>query len=372
MYSPTSLQLADCTTLGVGGPALAHAQAMSHDEVRDALRWAQARSVPVLVLGGGSNLLVSDAGFPGLVLEVFDWRHELEHEDDDHMLVHIGAGVEWDELVAFTVSEGLAGIECLAGIPGRVGAAPIQNIGAYGQELSDTVVRVEVMDRSTGDVLQLSADACGFGYRTSHFKTQWAGRFVVLGVTLRLRRNGVPRIAYAELQDALGRNIRGRDEDADSRRLPSLTEVRLTVNALRRRKSMLLSEDDPNARSAGSFFVNPIISTSQWERLVAALPPNSGPPPAWPAGDGLHKLSAGWLIEQAGFEKGFRFGRAALSSKHALALINPGDATTTDLLNLAALIRNAVVQQFGVRLHPEPTLVGVDDHPLLAQPDVLP
>lgn len=342
----TEQALARWTTLEVGGPARFLFTCLGVDDVRHGLRFAREHRLPHLILGGGSNLLVSDDGFPGVVLRLADYRLEVEPGEGDAVHITAGAGVPWDELVAFAVAENLAGIECLSGIPGTAGAAPVQNIGAYGQELSETLTAVDVLDADTLETTRLEADALGLGYRTSHFKERWGQQRVVTAIHLTLRHNGAPAVRYPELRAALPDNA------------PDLDAVRRTVLAIRRRKAMVLSPQGRDRRSAGSFFTNPIVPAAQLEDVTTLLRERADQLPRYPQPDGRFKLSAAWLIEAAGFSRGFTLGRAGLSSRHTLALINRGGARAEDLIALAALIRRAVHNQFGVILHPEPNLVG--------------
>jgi UDP-N-acetylmuramate dehydrogenase len=344
----TDVPLAPLTTLELGGPARFFARAESEQAVSEALTWAQGRGVPVFVLGGGSNLVVADEGFEGLVLQVAPPGLHFEVVGDE-VLVEAGAGQPWDDLVGEAVTRGLAGVECLAGIPGFVGATPIQNVGAYGQEVSETIRHVRVMDRRTLAVSDLPPEACGFGYRDSAFKRD-PDRAVVLGVTFALRPGGAPTVRYPELRDALSGE-------------PSLTEVRATVLALRRRKSMVIEEEDQNRRSAGSFFMNPIVSPGVAARITTqavreGLVREAAQVPCYPAAGGQMKLAAGWLIERAGLTRGYRQGPVGISSRHALALVHHGGGRTADLLALARHVRDTVAARFGVRLVPEPVLLG--------------
>ncbi|MGE0493387.1 MAG: UDP-N-acetylmuramate dehydrogenase [Vulcanimicrobiota bacterium] len=337
------VELAPMTTLGVGGAADYFTEVRSPTELLEAMHWAKHKSQPVYLIGGGSNLLVSDAGFSGLVVRYGDDRIERLEVDGDRVWLRVGAGRNWDELVAQTVAWNLAGIECLSGIPGMVGAAPIQNIGAYGQEVADVIESVEVIERSTGELHLISNRHCGFGYRDSHFKGKWNGLYVVVAVHLKLTEGGSPTIRYGDLTRRLGP---GR---------PTLQEVRDTVLEVRRSKSMVYDTSDPNHRSAGSFFTNPIVEESLADLVDARFAEDSMP--RYPAEGGV-KLSAAWLIERAGFEKGFVLGEAGLSTNHVLALINRGEATAEDLLNLAKLVRRQVRERTGVTLVPEPNLLG--------------
>lgn len=335
--------LSTLTTLQVGGPARYLARASTLEEVREVLALAHRLGTPVYPLGDGSNLLAADEGFDGLVLQSADESLELDPRSGR---VRSGGGLSWDELVDRTVAEGLAGLECLSGIPGRVGAAPIQNVGAYGQEVADTLEAVEVLERSSGQVSVLPREACGFGYRMSHFKAAWRGRYLVTAVEFALRPGGAATLRYGDLTRRFGL---GPDDPP-----PPLAEVREGVLEVRRTKSMVLDPQDPNCRSAGSFFTNPVIPQEQADELRRRLPEL----PVHPGGPGLAKLPAAWLIEQAGFHKGHVRGRAGLSTNHVLALVNRGGATAADLLALAAEIRREVHARFGVRLEPEPNLLG--------------
>jgi UDP-N-acetylmuramate dehydrogenase len=314
--------------------------AETDDEVVETVRAADARGEPLLVLGGGSNVVVADEGFDGTVLQVATRGVEVAAHAE-HAL-EIAAGVDWDHAVSLAVDEGYAGIEALSGIPGRVGAAPIQNVGAYGQEVAQTVARVRVLDRTTRDVVDLAPDDCGFGYRDSTFK-RIPDRYVVLGVAFALEHSrwGAP-VRYAELARRLGVEPGDRAPAAD---------VRQAVLDLRRGKGMVLDPDDHDTWSAGSFFTNPLLDPADADRLPAEAP-------RWPERDGRVKTSAAWLIEQAGFGKGYGRGAARVSTKHTLALTNRGGATADDLLALARELRDGVRGRFGVELTVEPVLVG--------------
>jgi UDP-N-acetylmuramate dehydrogenase len=325
--------LRDHTTLRLGGPAHAWVRATTDDELVDAVRRADEAGEPVLVLGGGSNLVVADAGFPGTVVEVATSGVRADAEDDDPtcggVVVEVAAGESWDDFVATAVERRWVGVEALSGIPGSVGATPIQNVGAYGQEVSQTVARVRVWDRRLRGVRTFAAADCGFGYRTSRFKAD-PSRHVVLGVTFQFRQGelGGP-LGYAELARTLGVEQGGRG---------TMTNVHRAV----------LCPADHDTWSAGSFFTNPVLAADR-------VPEDA---PAWPQPDGSVKTSAAWLIERAGFGKGYGEGAARLSTKHTLALTNRGDATTEDLLALAREIRDGVEARFGIRLVNEPVLVG--------------
>ena len=341
MLDRHDVRLASLTTLRLGGPARRLVVATTEAEVIDTVRAADADGEPLLILGGGSNLVVADAGFDGTVLQVAT-TGVAEGAAGEHSL-QVQAGVDWDHLVSLTVEQGYAGLEALSGIPGRTGAAPIQNVGAYGQEVAQTLVEVRALDRATGDVVTLTSADCAFGYRNSVFKR--TGRYVVLAVTFGLEHShlGAP-IRYAELARTLGVETGDRAPAAD---------VRAAVLDLRRSKGMVLDPADHDTWSAGSFFTNPLLGQEQAETLPEDAP-------RWPTDDGRVKTSAAWLIEHAGFAKGHGDGPAQVSGKHTLALTNRGTATTTDLLDLARKIRAGVHARFGVTLVPEPVLVGVD------------
>ena len=332
----TDAPLAPLTTLQLGGPAKRLVPVESEAELVDAVCEVDASGEPLLVLAGGSNLVLPDAGWPGVVVHV--QTGGVVGEDG---VLEVQAGESWDDLVAATIADGLAGFECLSGIPGSVGATPIQNVGAYGQEVAESVRSVRVLDRTTGAVSELAPAECGFGYRTSAFKR--SDRWVVLAVTFALRRGAASQpLRYAELARAL---------EVEPGATAALDEVRAGVLALRRGKGMVIDPADPDTVSAGSFFMNPILDADTYARLDPA-------PPAFPQPDGRIKTSAAWLIERSGFRKGYARGRVAISSKHALALVNRGGATTEELLALAREIAGGVRERFGVELQPEPTIVG--------------
>ena len=293
------------------------------DEVREALDWASSHGEEVFVLAGGSNVLIADEGFDGLVL-----RLKLRGIQAEDGSMRVAAGEKWDDVVSMAVARNWAGIECLSGIPGTAGATPIQNVGAYGQEVSETIVSVEVLERASGRVSSLTNAECECGYRTSRFKKD--SKYIVLSVAFKLRPGGEPALRYPELQQFAGRDLAG---------------IREAVIAVRRKKGMVLDPNDRDTRSDGSFFMNPIVSQ---------VP---GDMPHFPAGDKF-KLSAAWLIEHAGFQKGFVHGNVGLSSKHTLAIINRGGGTAREVLDLVRMIQDAVREKFGVTLHPEPNFVG--------------
>ncbi len=332
-----SRPLAPLTTIGLGGPARWYGAPPTEAALIDAVREADRRGVDIFILGGGSNVVFADAGFDGLVLRV-----ALDHERlDDDGTATVGAGVEWWPFVERAVARGFAGVECLAGIPGSAGATPIQNVGAYGQEVREVVERVRVYDRERDAIVTFDNEGCGFDYRDSLFK-RTSGRYVVLEVTLRLRPGGAPTVRYSELERSVA--------DAPV----TLASVKDAVLALRRKKSMVIDPADENHRSVGSFFTNPIVTDAVAERIAAGHPDA----PRYPAGAGYTKLSAAWLIDNAGVKKGTRRGGVGVSTRHTLALINLGDGTTAELLALADEIQRRVREVFGVALVPEARIVG--------------
>jgi len=350
--------LGPLTTLGVGGPARFFAEVRSEEQLLEALDWARQRGAPVEVMGGGSNLLVADRGFEGLVLRAGIMGVRATELGGARRVtrVRVGGGHGWDAFVNEAVKAGWAGLECLSGIPGSVGATPVQNVGAYGQEVSDTIVSVRVVERTSGAASTLPASACVFAYRDSVFKNAARGRYVVVSVDFDLARGRAPSIRYEEL----ARRLRVEHGDGP----PTLSDVRRTVLALRRRKSMVLAPDDANRRSAGSFFTNPIVKKNVFDFICERVA--GAKVPAFAAGPGRVKLSAGWLIEQAGFARGTRRGRVGTSSAHALALVNHGGATASELVSFALLVRDAVRAHFGVSLTPEPAWIGFSDAELAA------
>lgn len=348
--------LAPYTTLELGGPARYFVECDNEADVRTALQYAKQHALPVFVLGGGSNVVFGDAGFPGLVLRVTIQGIAFREGDGAAPEIEAGAGADWDTLVRGAVERGWTGVECLSGIPGTVGGTPIQNVGAYGQEVAETLVRVSCLDRTTLERRSFTAGECEFGYRDSRFKRRDRDRYVVLDVTLRLARDAPPRVRYPELRDAIARlSAPGSLDGATA--AEAVRRVRQTVLALRRAKSMVLDPADPNARSAGSFFMNPVLTRAAFAELERRWRGAGGASalPSFPAGDAV-KVPAAWLVEQAGFPKGYRRGGAGVSARHALALVNLG-GTSAQLLALAEAIQVGVEQRFGIRLECEPEVV---------------
>jgi len=349
-----NVPLAPCTTLGIGGPARYFTEVGSEHEAAAALEFAASHDLAVFILGGGSNVVVSDSGFPGLVVRIA--LRGIRRLGDG--LISIAAGEEWDSFVGLCVGEGLAGIECLSGIPGTVGGTPVQNVGAYGQEVAEVIESVRALDRATLQAVEISNEECAFSYRQSRFSPPGQERHLILSVRFRLRPGGAPRLAYPDLQRQF----------AEFPGSPGLHEVREAVLQIRQSKAMLLRPGDPDARSAGSFFRNPMVSPDRAREVEAAararVRSDSGAAlPTYAMPDGRRKLPAARLIELAGFPRGFRRGRVGLSSKHTLALINCGDATAEELLGLMREIQSAVREIFGVELVPEPVFLGFPESP---------
>ncbi|MEQ1763337.1 MAG: UDP-N-acetylmuramate dehydrogenase [Pyrinomonadaceae bacterium] len=338
-----NIPLAPYTTLGVGGPAKFFSAARTAEELADLFGWAKSSLENVFILGGGSNILVSDAGFEGVVIKIEVEGVEFEN-DGDAVVLTVGAGEDWDGFVTKCVDRELAGVECLSGIPGTVGGTPVQNVGAYGQEVSESIVSVRCFDRAAGAIIELSNEECGFEYRKSIFNTSNRDRYVVLSVGYRLVKGGDPKIAYKDLQQRF------------AGRVPSLKETREAVISIRREKSMVIDAADPNSRSAGSFFKNPIVSSSVADSIAEELELDRIP--QFAAGAESVKIPAAWLIEQAGFTKGFALGNAGISANHSLAIINRGSATAAEIVALKDLIQKTILDKFGISLQPEPIFVG--------------
>ncbi len=343
--------LAPLTTFGIGGPARWFAEAATEAEIAEASDWARGRGVPLFVLGGGSNVLIADGGFPGLVLHL-----GLKGFERDGELFRVAAGESWEHCVQQTTGANCAGMECLTGIPGTVGGTPVQNVGAYGQEAASIVERVRALDLLERTFVEFSNAECEFAYRKSRFNSTDRGRFVVTRVDYRLRENGVPLIAYRDLKAHF----------ADWTTAPTLAETADAVRSIRRSKGMLLVDGDPDCRSAGSFFKNPSVSEEVAVRVQEVAASAGVPLRVFPAEDGMVKIPAAWLVEQAGFQKGYTTdglgnaagGAAGISSRHTLALVNRGGATAKEILALAERISGAVEARFGIRLQREPELVG--------------
>lgn len=341
-------ELASLTTLGVGGPTRWFVRAETESDIVEAVEWAVERQTSLFALGGGSNLLVADAGFDGLVLQVALKGirvQTLTHAEG--RLFEAAAGEDWDSFVGRTLEENCAGLECLAGIPGTVGGTPVQNVGAYGQEVASTIEMVRAYDIQQRTVVELGAEECGFSYRRSRFNTADRGRFVILSVGYRLLPGGAPMLKYADLRRVF-------PPDAT----PSLPQVGRAVRGIRQSKGMLLVEGDADCRSAGSFFKNPVVTEGELvdiARIAGAEPPRYAAGAEFPK---MVKISAAWMIEKAGYSRGFKLGRAAISSKHTLAIVNLGGATASEILALADQIRSGVSKLFSIDLQVEPVMLG--------------
>lgn len=340
-----NVELAPLTTLRVGGPARYFAVARNEDDIRFAIEFAETRDIPLFVLGGGSNLLVADSGFSGLVVQnriggVAEVGASLS-DDRRRVLLEVGGGQDWDSFVEHSVAKDLAGVECLSGIPGTVGATPIQNVGAYGQEVAETIVSVACVDSTTGERCELANSECSFAYRASAFNSSLNGKYIVTAVRFALERGGLPNTAYRDLRERFA----GTD--------PSLSDARAAVLNVRAAKSMVIDPADPNSRSAGSFFKNPIVSAeklSQMQVVDENIP--------FFVNGTEYKIPAAWLIESSGVTRGYGVGRAGISSSHSLALINRGGATAAEIIVLRDEIRRRVADKFGVELQQEPIMVG--------------
>jgi len=341
--------LAPLTTLGIGGPARWFVEAHSERDIAEASDRVHEKCIPLFVLGGGSNLLVSDAGFKGLVLRVaLKGIHVSDSNSNPAERVYqVAAGEDWDQFVQRTVEDDCSGIECLAGIPGTVGGTPVQNVGAYGQEVSAAIERVRVFDLQERVFAEFRTKECGFAYRHSRFNTIDRGRYVVTRVDYRVHAGGTPTLKYADLQ---------REYPEGS--TPTLKQVASAVRRIRQAKGMLLVDGDPDCHSAGSFFKNPIVTERQAEKVASSA---GSEPPRFTAGaanPGMVKLPAAWLIEKAAFTKGYTLHRAGISTKHTLALVNRGGATAAEILALAGEIRSAISARFGIDLEMEPVMLG--------------
>jgi len=357
LHIQEDVPLAPLTTLKIGGNARYFVRAETEGQVAEAVKFANKNSLKLFVLGGGSNVLISDDGFDGVVLQIglsgihsskfqvpgsnFNPVPNLELGTWNPELLTVGAGDDWDAFVAHCVENNLAGVECLSGIPGLVGGTPVQNVGAYGQEVAETIVEVRCFDRVRQEIITLSNSECGFTYRTSIFNSSQRDRFIVLNVSFCLQRFGAPKVAYKDLIEHFGDKA------------PTLLDVRESVLAIRRKKSMVIDRDDPNSRSAGSFFKNPVVTRAEFEKIRTS----HENVPYFEFGT-MVKIPAAWLIENAGFGKGFAMGQAGISSKHTLALINRGDASAEEIVVLKDRIQAEVAAKFGIALQPEPVFIG--------------
>ncbi len=350
MLLQENVGLAPLTTIKVGGATRYFVEAEDVGEVQEAVAFAQSRNLPLFVLGGGSNLVIADAGWPGLILRIAVpgiERHK-SYSDEGKILFDVGAGESWDRFVWHAVMAQGGGVECLSGIPGSVGGTPVQNVGAYGQEVADTIESVQVFDLRDLAVRDLCHEACGFSYRTSIFNTTERGRFIILRVTFALNPGAEPNISYADLK----RHFEGREYT------PSLAETREAVRHIRAIKGMLIVPGDPDCQSAGSFFKNPVLSESQHEGLKRRAGARGLIVPSYPALEKSKKVSAAWLVERSGFAKGYELGHVGISSKHALAIVNRGGATASEVVALKDQIQQRVEEIWGIQLEPEPVMVG--------------
>lgn len=339
-----NVSLAEFTTFKIGGKARFFVRAKSETEIIEALEFAGQNDLEVFILGGGSNVLIADAGFDGLVLQTALKGISTFSAKDETIFVTAQAGEDWDEFVGFCVKNDLAGIECLSGIPGFVGGTPVQNVGAYGQEVSETIETVRVFDRKNREILELTNSDCKFAYRTSIFNTTEKNRFVVLAVTYALKKNGAPKIVYKDLQTFFG------DKQ------PTILETRQAVLKIRSDKSMVIDPKDINTKSAGSFFKNPLVSKEKFTEMCVSWGDKI---PSYAVDAETVKIPAAWLIEKSGFQKGYVKGNVGLSTKHTLAIINLGNASANDVLALKEEIQRKVKKQFGVELKPEPIFIGI-------------
>jgi UDP-N-acetylmuramate dehydrogenase len=345
-----NILLSPYTTLGIGGLAHYFVNASDEQTIFGAVAWAKKQEIPLFILGGGSNLVIADSGFPGLVLQINNQGIE-SHYQDGKVLVTVAAGETWDDFVALSVKNNWQGLECLSGIPGKLGATPIQNVGAYGQEVKDTIIKLQAYDRQLEKVVSFSNPECQFSYRQSYFKSVAKDRYIIFKVTYALTPETAPIIRYPELQKYLLENISS---------IPTLSDVRSAILQLRRSKAMVVDPLEPNSKSVGSFFMNPIVEEKKLllikEKLILGNLNDSIP--EFPADTGRIKLSAAWLIEKAGFSKGYKKGNVAISSKHALALINQQNGTAKEICFLAEEIQEKVKNKFDIYLEPEPIYVG--------------
>ncbi len=341
-----NVKLAPYTTMKIGGRARFFVRAVCENDVVDAVNFARSSDHKLFILGGGSNVLISDVGFDGVVIQIGITGVESSSspavETRNSALLSVGAGENWDEFVALCVRRELAGIECLSGIPGFVGGTPVQNVGAYGQEVSESIVSVRCFDLLTDKFTDLENAECGFAYRTSIFNSGMAGRYIVTGVTFSLEVNGEPKVTYKDLRDSFVDHT------------PSLGDVRDAVLKIRRAKSMVIDDTDPNSKSVGSFFKNPIVSKKKFESIAA----NFETVPGFAVDHEKVKIPAAWLIENSGFPKGYAIGEAGISSNHTLAIVNRGAASAQDILGLKDEIQKKVETKFGIELTPEPVFVG--------------
>jgi UDP-N-acetylmuramate dehydrogenase len=342
------VQLASFTTFRIGGPARLFCEVTTEAELIEAVKFACERNLEVFVLGGGSNLLVSDRGFDGLVLHIAIQNSVGAVPGGDCVEFTVAAGMEWDSFVLQVCEQGISGVECLAGIPGSVGGTPVQNVGAYGQEVAATITSVRAFDRKTGEFVGLTREQCGFAYRQSIFNSVERNRYIVTAVSFRFDRSAAPALAYVDLQ----RHFAGHPN-------PAPIEIYHAVREIRHGKGMLIVDGEADCRSAGSFFKNPVVAEAVLSGIATTLGLPVEAVPHWPAGESLVKLPAAWLLERAGFAKGFQLGEAGISSRHTLALINRGHATAVDIAALRDTIQREVLRRFKIELEQEPVQLGL-------------
>jgi UDP-N-acetylmuramate dehydrogenase len=347
-----NVPLAPLTTMGVGGASRYFVEAQSAAEVAEAVDFTRSNQLPLFILGGGSNLVISDNGWPGLTLKVAITGIQ-ERTENGKAIFQVGAGEDWDGFVAHAVAQNCAGIECLSGIPGSVGGTPVQNVGAYGQEVANTIESILAFDLRDSQLRELCNEACGFEYRTSTFNTAERDRFIILDVTYALEVDGAAHIHYRDLKNFF----------AETGHSPTLAATRDAVLKIRADKGMLITPGDPGCRSAGSFFKNPVLTAAQYREISERAAAQGLEVPVYPARssqdkDAQHKISAAWLVEHSGFYKGYAAGRVGISSKHALAIVNLGGAKAADVIALKSQIQDRVKEAWGVELHPEPVFVG--------------
>jgi UDP-N-acetylmuramate dehydrogenase len=347
MVITENVPLAPFTTFKVGGPARYFVEATTIAEVSEAVEFAKSGNQPLFVLGGGSNLVISDKGWSGLVLKIGITGINHRHGRDE-VIFEAGAGEDWDKFVGIVVAHNIAGLECLSGIPGTVGGTPVQNVGAYGQEVANAIESVLALDLRDGQLHELCKEACGFSYRTSIFNTSERGRYVIVQVNYTLKHGGEAYIVYADLK----KYFAGWNEK------PTLANVRDAVRKIRAGKGMLITAGDEDCHSAGSFFKNPILSAEQYHALTARATAKNLQIPSYPALEAQKKVSAAWLVEHSGFSRGYGNGSVGISRKHALAIVNRGNATAADILALKEDIQQRVEEIWGVVLEPEPVFVG--------------
>lgn len=341
-----NVSLAPYTTLRIGGPASYFAQVRTEDELLDAVMFARKGNLPMFVMGGGSNLVVSDSGFDGLVIHIALDGAITSTQQGNSVEYTVPAGADWNSFVHSVCEQGISGIECLAGIPGTLGGTPVQNVGAYGQDVAATIASVRALDLETTTFDTLDNEACGFAYRRSIFNTTHRGRYIVTSVTFRFDPARKPHLTYADLTRHFGQSE------------PTPLEVYHAVRSIRHSKGMLIVEGEPDSRSAGSFFKNPVVTLDQFQRIASTVALSADQIPHWPAEGGRVKLAAAWLLERAGFVKGFAVGNAGISSRHTLALINRGNASAADLLLLRDAIQSQVKALFSIDLEQEPVQLG--------------